>query len=146
MEEIVEMYIPNILGSEKAAIEKAAAIARQMGFSDDRIDDLKTAVSEACINAIEHGNKFDQNTKVGITLAADQHALQITVQDQGNGIKPEKIPESILDEQGLPRRRGHGIFLIRSLVNELSFANQPNQGNAVRMVIHLEQNKKMTGC
>jgi len=35
-----------------------------MGFSDDRIEDLMTAVDEACINAIEHGNKENANVKV----------------------------------------------------------------------------------
>jgi serine/threonine-protein kinase RsbW len=69
MKEKIELYIPNTIGSEKAAINKAASIAREMGFSDDRVEDLKTAVSEACINAIEHGNKFDRDTKVGIILA-----------------------------------------------------------------------------
>ena len=62
------MHIPNILGSEKEAIREAASIARKMGFSDDRVEDLKTAISEACINAIEHGNKFDLNSKVGVKI------------------------------------------------------------------------------
>ena len=38
----------------------AASVARLMGFSDERVEDLKTAVAEACINAIEHGNKLDE--------------------------------------------------------------------------------------
>lgn len=94
MEKLVEMHIPNILGSEKEAIKKAVSIARKMGFSDDRVENLKTVVSEACINAIEHGNKFDLNTKVGVTLASDDTALEITVHDEGNGIDPEKIPKN----------------------------------------------------
>ena len=39
-------------------MEKAAEVAREMGFSEDRIEDLKTAVSEACTNAIEHGHRI----------------------------------------------------------------------------------------
>ena len=87
MEKLVELHIPNTIGSEKAAIEKAASIAREMGFSEDRVEDLKTAVSEACINAIEHGNKFDLNTKVGVTLAFDDTALEVTVHDEGDSMK-----------------------------------------------------------
>ena len=55
----VELHIPSVPGAEKVAMERAAEVARGMGFSDDRIEDLKTAVSEACINAMEHGNRMD---------------------------------------------------------------------------------------
>ena len=138
MEKLVELRIPNILGSEKEAIEKAVAVAREMGFSHDRVEDLKTAVAEACINAIEHGNKFDVNTMVGITLASDKSALEVTVHDEGDGIKPENIPKERTNPKGLPQRRGYGIFLIKNLVNEMSFASRPGNGNDVKMIIHLE--------
>jgi serine/threonine-protein kinase RsbW len=141
MEKLVELYIPNTIGSEKTAIEKAATIARELGFSDDRVEDLKTAVSEACINAIEHGNKFDLNTKVGITLAFDNTALEVTVHDEGNGIDPGKIPKTREEDNGFPKRRGYGIFLIRNLVNEVSFASEPGKGNDVKLIIHLENEK-----
>ena len=141
MEKLVEMHIPNVLGSEKAAIEKAVLIAKKMGFSDDRVEDMKTALSEACINAIEHGNKFDLNTKVGITLAADDHTLKVIVHDEGNGIDPEKIPKERAHANGFPKRRGYGMFLIRNLVNEVSFECKPGKGNEVRMIIHLDNNK-----
>jgi serine/threonine-protein kinase RsbW len=141
MEKIVEIHIPNVLGAEKAAIEKAGHIARKMGFSDDRVEDMKTALSEACINAIEHGNKFDLNTKVGVTLAADDHALKIIVHDEGTGIDPNKIPKQREEENGFPKRRGYGMFLIRNLVNEMSYESKPGEGNEVRMIIHLENNK-----
>ena len=141
MEKLVELHIPNTIGSEKAAIEKAASIAREMGFSADRVEDLKTAVSEACINAIEHGNKFDANTKVGITLASDDTALEVTVHDEGDGIDPEKIPKERIDSNGFPIRRGYGMFLIKTLVNEMSYASEPGKGNDVKMIIHLEHEK-----
>jgi len=139
MEQLVELQLPNILGSEKVAIEKAVIIAEKMGFSQDRIEDLKTAIAEACINAIEHGNKFDQNTKVGVTLAADSSSLQVIVHDEGDGIDPKKIPKKRINENGLPRRRGYGVFLISNLVNEFSTEKQPGKGNNVKMLIHLNK-------
>ena len=143
MEKLVEMRIPSVLGSEKAAIEKVVSYAREMGFSDDRVEDLKTALAEACINAIEHGNKFDSSTKVGIILATDKHSLQVTVHDEGNGIDPAKIPKTREEPNGFPKRRGYGIFLISSLVNEWSHASSPGKGNEVKLIIHLD-NKKQT--
>lgn len=142
MEKLVEMHIPNILGSEKEAIRKAVSIAKEMGFSEDRVEDLKTAVSEACINAIEHGNKFDLNTKVGVTLASDDNALEVRVHDEGNGIDPEKIPKKRTEDNGFPKRRGYGMFLIRNLMNEISFESKPGEGNEVKMIIHLDNSKQ----
>lgn len=52
------------LGVEKVAMSTAASVAGIMGFSADRVEDLKTAVAEACINAIEHGNKLDDRLGV----------------------------------------------------------------------------------
>lgn len=55
--EVIELAIPSRLGLERVAIDAAASVAQLMGFSEDRIEDLKTAVDEACLNAIEHGNQ-----------------------------------------------------------------------------------------
>lgn len=139
MKQLVELQLPNILGSEKVAIEKAASVAKDMGFSKDRIEDLKTAVAEACINAIEHGNKFDEETKVGITLTASDDSLQVEVHDNGDGINPEKIRKKLVTENGFPQRRGYGVYLISNLVNEFSFENNPGEGNNVKMLIHLNK-------
>ncbi len=139
MEQLVELKLPNILGSDKVAIEKAATIAEKMGFSMDKIEDLKTAIAEACINAIEHGNKFDENTQVGITFASDDTSLQVVVHDEGDGIDPKKIPKDRVDKDGLPRRRGYGVFLISNLVNEFSIEKKPGKGNNVKMLIHLNR-------
>jgi serine/threonine-protein kinase RsbW len=89
----VELHIPGVLGFEKVAMESAASVAKKMGFSDDRIEDLKTAVAEACINAIEHGNKLDTGTKVGITLTVEDSKLSVSVEDKGKGIDTVKQPE-----------------------------------------------------
>ena len=58
----VEVRLPSRLGYEKVAMSTAAAVAKLMGFREDRIEDLKTAVAEACINAIEHGNRLNEGT------------------------------------------------------------------------------------
>ena len=56
----VEVRLPSQLGYEKVAMSTAAAVAKLMGFREDRVEDLKTAVAEACINAIEHGNIIER--------------------------------------------------------------------------------------
>jgi len=135
----IELHIPSVMGYEKIAMECAATMAKKMGFTEDRIEDLKTAVAEACLNAIEHGNKMDTSTKVGITLTAEESRLQVSVKDQGKGIDQVPTP-SIEDKiQGKDQRRGWGIFLIKSLVNEVSFEAGPEGGNVTKMIIYMEK-------
>ena len=50
---VVELWIPSELGYEKMAMKLAAAVAQQMGFPPERVEDLETAVSEACLNAMD---------------------------------------------------------------------------------------------
>ena len=64
----VELRVPSRMGYEKVAMGTAASVAKLMGFPDDRIEDLKTAIAEACLNAIEHGNQLNENLCVGVTL------------------------------------------------------------------------------
>ena len=65
----------------------ASSVAKLMGFREDRIEDLKTAVAEACINAIEHGNRLNEKLSVGVVLSAGADALEVKVIDDGKGLK-----------------------------------------------------------
>ena len=135
----IELHIPSIMGYEKIAMETAASMAKRMGFTEDRIEDLKTAVAEACLNAMEHGNKMDTSTKVGITLTAEGSRLQVTVKDEGKGVDQISSPSIESKIEGKDKTRGWGIFLIKSLMNEVKFEPSPEGGNVVKMIIYLEK-------
>jgi serine/threonine-protein kinase RsbW len=135
----IELHIPSVMGFEKVAMECAASVAQKMGFTEDRIQDLKTAVSEACLNAIEHGNKMDTSTKVGITLTVEESRLQVSVKDQGKGIDQVPTPSIENKIKGEDKPRGWGIFLIKRLVNEVTFGRSPEGGNVTKMIIYLEK-------
>ena len=79
----VELQIPSKLGFEKVAAGCAVSIAKDMKFFPSKIDDLKTAVTEACLNAIEHGNKLNQNVNVVITMTPSEEAMVVEVLDNG---------------------------------------------------------------
>lgn len=135
----VELHIPSVMGFEKVAMECSASVAKKMGFTEDRIEDLKTAVAEACLNAIEHGNKMDTSTKVGITLTVEETKLQVAVKDEGKGVG-EISPPSIKNKmEGKEKPRGWGLFLIKNLINEVTFEPSPEGGNITKMVIYLEK-------
>lgn len=133
-----ELHVPSALGAEKVAMEFAATVAKSMNFPADRVEDLKTAVAEACTNAIEHGNKLDASTKVGISLTVDKGRLQVAVQDKGGGIGKIRAPDLDSQIEGQTEPRGWGIFLIENLMDEVSFESTP-EGNLVKMIIHLDK-------
>lgn len=135
----VELQLPSRLGCEKIAMNTAANLARQMGFSDERIEDLKTAVSEACINAMEHGNKLDERLCVGVVLSMGAESLEVRVTDTGPGpqhpVASPDIDRKMLEQEG---SRGMGMFLIESLVDEVEWVrSHEGTGSYARMMIRL---------
>jgi len=137
----VEVRLPSRLGFEKVAMSTAAAVAKLMGFRDERIDDLKTAIAEACINAIEHGNRLNEKLSVGVVLSAGADALEIKVMDDGKGMKnaPTK-PDIDKKMHGEEDPRGMGMFLIQALVDEAEWVVGTNgKGSYVRLVIRLDK-------
>jgi len=136
----IELHLPSQLGWERAAMDLAAGVARRMGFPPERVEDIKTAVSEATTNAIEHGNKSEADQKVLIVLAPERERLEIAVKDQSETPFPAAGPgvPSIEDKlAGVSNSRGWGMFLIRELVDEVKFTPS-RAGNEVRMVVHLK--------
>lgn len=138
----VELKFPSELGYEKVAREAVGSVARRMGFPPERIEDLRTAVSEACMNAIQHGNKLDMRMKVVIVLTAEDDKLDILVKDSGLGGTPsnEVVPPDIASRVGSEGKvyGGLGRFLIQNLVDEAGFVEPDEEGrNQFRMVIYL---------
>jgi serine/threonine-protein kinase RsbW len=137
----VEVRLPSRLGYEKVAMGTAAAVAKLMGFREDRIEDLKTAVAEACINAIEHGNRLNEGLSVGVVLSAGADSLEVKVIDDGKGMKclPPK-PDMDKKMHGEEDPRGMGMFLIQALVDEAEWvAGTHGKSSYVRLVIRLDK-------
>lgn len=136
----IELSLPSKLGYEKVAMHTAASVAKLMGFTEDRIEDLKTAVAEACINSMEHGNNLDESLKVGVILSMTDDSLEVKVCDQGPGPKGEIHPPDIhLKMGGEESPRGMGMFLIQALVDEAEWTSSEQNGSCARLVIHLHK-------
>ncbi|MGD0799850.1 MAG: ATP-binding protein [Terracidiphilus sp.] len=140
----VEVRVPSRMGFEKVAMSTAASVAKLMGFRDDRIEDLKTAVAEACINAIEYGNRLNEKLSVGVVLSAGPDSLEVKVMDDGKGMKtqPGKQNKPDIDRKmrGEEDPRGMGMFLIQSLVDEAEWvAGDEDNSSYVRLVIRLDK-------
>jgi serine/threonine-protein kinase RsbW len=142
IERMIELRLPSRLGYEKVAMDTASSLARRMGFGDDRIEALRTAIAEAVTNAIEHGNAYDSGMRVMVMLTARPDELVVSVADQGRKqLDQDQTMSTPRIEDALDRqdKGGWGIWLIRELMDEVEFTTAPSGGNQVRMVIHLER-------
>jgi serine/threonine-protein kinase RsbW len=139
----VEVRLPSRLGFEKVAMSTAASVAKLMGFREERVEDLKTAVAEACINAIEHGNRLNEKLSVGVVLSAGTDELEIKVMDDGKGLtKQPAKPDIDRKMHGEEDPRGMGMFLIQALVDEAEWVVGTNgKGSYVRLVIRLDKDE-----
>jgi serine/threonine-protein kinase RsbW len=136
-ERTVAVSLPNKLGYERVAMDCSASLARIAGLGKERIEDLKTAVSEACLNAIEHGNEGRTDARVIVTMDFKDDAFSVSVMDEGNGI-PEMPEAPDIDKkiEELETPRGLGIYLMKQLTDQVDF-NAQGDGHVVRMVIKL---------
>lgn len=139
----VEVRVPSELGFEKVAMATAAGMASLMGFSQDRIEDLKTAVAEACINAMEHGNQFSETVPVGVILLRSDEGLEVRVMDDGSGVHTRPgFPNIDRKMAGDEDTRGMGMFLIQALVDEAEWHKGPPGQSYVRLMIRLHKEKE----
>jgi serine/threonine-protein kinase RsbW len=136
-----ELRLPSRLGFEKVAMSTAATVAELMGFSEDRIEDLKTAVAEACINAIEHGNRLDSSQTVIVILSIAENTLEVKVVDRGSGAGKKSLRAPNIDRKMHEEEdtRGMGMFLMQSLVDEAEWVSDKPGGSYARLAIHLDR-------
>jgi serine/threonine-protein kinase RsbW len=116
-------------------VVSSVAIARR-NLADERIDDLKLAVSEACTNAIEAHRRAATEEQVNIIVWETVDRLEVHITDHGSGFDPYALPAHppVTDPDQLNFERGLGIPLIRTLVDTVSFVSS-NKGTTVKMTL-----------
>ncbi len=138
MEPAIELEIParpEYVALARLVVSSLASTRRDL--AEDRIDDLKLAVSEACTNAIEAHVATAKPDSVLIRCAEFGDRLEICVVDRGEGFDPDSLPEHppVTDPERLNFERGLGIPLIKTLVDEVGI-DSSGQGTQVRLVMH----------
>ena len=132
----IEVILPNRIGYERIAMASSASFAKMYGFSPARIEDLKTVVAEATVNAMQHGNRGRPEARVTIRMNLKDDTIYVTVTDDGEGIKkiyPKPDIDRIIDN--LDPAVGFGIFLIKQLVDDVDFNIRTEKGSGLRMAI-----------
>jgi anti-sigma regulatory factor (Ser/Thr protein kinase) len=109
-------------GNEREAMQRVAHAVRAIPLSDRRRRQLETAVGEATMNAIEHGNGTNPDLDVDVRVLASESSLRVEIFDHGGGAdipdEPER-PDIEAKLEGRQSPRGWGLFLIENMVDEM---------------------------
>jgi serine/threonine-protein kinase RsbW len=125
---------PAYVGVARSVVYAAAAIVP--GIDDERLDDLRIAVSEACTNAVEAHQSVQTLDRVVLRCDLEPTQLLVRIEDSGDGFDPDAVPvRPAPGEPGhLDAERGWGIQLIRALVDRAEFSSSAD-GTAVTLTM-----------
>lgn len=134
--------IPSEVGNERLAISDVMEAVNALHVPESRLDQLGTAVGEATMNAMEHGNCYNPEIPVVLQVLSSEHAIAVRISDQGSTahVPPQKeyeVPdiEAKLAEHQSPR--GWGLFLIQNMVDEMHVFSD-EQTHTIELILYLE--------
>ena len=135
-----EFSVPSNVGNEREVMDRVADLISDVGLSKAKFEQLKTAVSEAAMNAIEHGNDGRPELLVDVRVSLWNGSVNVAITDHGGG--DEEIPEAETPDieaklAGLQKPRGWGLFLIQNMVDEMNVTTD-DEHHTVELVVHLK--------
>ncbi|MCB0017066.1 MAG: SpoIIE family protein phosphatase [Anaerolineales bacterium] len=134
--EPVEFEISSAPGNERLAMERVAELVAGR-LPENRLQKLKTAVAEATMNAMEHGNKYDPDKPARLRVYVMEAAIRVSITDQGGGppLKTATNPNLEAKLAGEQSPRGWGLFLIQNMVDELN-VRQDEHHHTMELVMY----------
>jgi len=121
-EELARFEVPSDPGNERLAMERVSAAVAPVGTTGEQLERLLTAVSEATMNAIEHGNENCPEVPVEVAVLHRAGEVVVTVTDRGGdatAVGDREVPDLDAKLAGTQRPRGWGLFLIENMVDEV---------------------------
>jgi serine/threonine-protein kinase RsbW len=113
-------------------------IAEKAGFNNEKQEQIALAVDEACTNVIKHAYKFDSRRLIDIAIVVDRHKIRITITDRGRGFDSAKLQDPDLQAYMKESRHGGlGIYLIKTLMDDVHFEFKPGVKNQVQLTKYL---------
>ena len=112
-------------------------IGERLGLSEDEIDDISIAVTEAVNNAITHGNKNIESKAIEISYKNEKEKIIIYVKDNGGGFEIDKISDPRVNEN-LLKDSGRGILIMRSLMDDVVVISD-DDGTEVQLVKYINR-------
>jgi anti-sigma regulatory factor (Ser/Thr protein kinase) len=140
---LADFTLPSERGNERRAMEEVARAVGGLGLPQRTLQRLKTAVAEATMNAMEHGNRYIPEVPVKIQVWLLEERLLVRIIDRGSGPPPRQdteTPDLEAKLEGEQTPRGWGLFLIQNMVDEMRVSGNPDH-HTIELVIYLEGDK-----
>ena len=136
---LAELSIASEPGNERQAMEQVSHAVQELNLPERRLEQLKTAVAEATMNAMEHGNKYRSDLPVTIQVLSSATTLTVRISDKGNGqpIDVSQAPDIEAKLAELQSPRGWGLFLIKNLVDNVNVISDENH-HTLELILNLE--------
>jgi len=136
---LAEFQLPSDLGNEREVMDRVAEAVQSLDLPGPRLENLKTAVSEAAMNAIEHGNEGNAELAVGVQVLLSDDDLRVLIRDFGGGreIPEAETPDIEAKLAGLQKPRGWGLFLIQNMVDKMEVTSD-DVHHTVELVLYLK--------
>lgn len=132
----VSMTIPVAPEMEIVATAQAAALGEYIAMSRDKIDEVRLALVEACINAFEHADCRDEQLHLTFRLGQEPKGrewLEVEVMDKGRGFDQARVEEPSMEKTfASHRKRGWGLQIIKSLMDDVDITSG-EWGTRIRM-------------
>ena len=135
----VVFSIPSERGNERLAMDRVVDVVAPLELEARRLEQLKTAVSEAAMNAIEHGNGSDPEIPVEIHVRRSAGKLHVAITDRGGSaeLAEAELPDLEAKLDGRQKTRGWGLFLIRNMVDDVRESSVGDL-HTIELVLELE--------
>jgi serine/threonine-protein kinase RsbW len=136
------LELPTDVRSISQAVEYVMSHCARCSEQARRLNlNFRVGLTEALSNAMLYGNADDPSKRVLVEVSMLEGRLQATVKDQGAGFDPTAVPDPTTPEN-LTKACGRGLFLMRELLDEVSYNDR---GNEVTLVLRLESGGALEG-
>jgi serine phosphatase RsbU (regulator of sigma subunit)/anti-sigma regulatory factor (Ser/Thr protein kinase) len=133
--------IPSEVGNERLAMSYVTEAVKPFNLPDRRMEQLKTAVAEATMNAMEHGNHYNPESPVTLQVLSSKSALAVRISDKGSANNSTEQAYEVPDIEAklaeLQSPRGWGLFLIQNMVDEMHVESD-EQAHTIELILYLE--------
>ena len=135
-----ELSVPSEPGNERMAMETVAEAISDLDIRSENLERLKTAVAEATMNAMEHGNHYRAELPVFIEVSASDTQLSVKITDEGSGPPAfhAETPDLKAKLEGMQSPRGWGLFLIKNMVDAMEVTGDEHH-HTVELLLNLER-------
>lgn len=134
----LQLTIPNDLSYISLAQHCVCEMARRIGFAHDAVAEIELAVEEACANVIKHGFEPGEHGTFDIACERVPLGIKIVLKDKGIPFDPKQLPQYDPDAALTERSTaGMGTFLMKEVMDEVSYHNLGLGGKEMHLVRHL---------